>query len=155
MFDQKFVDRFNLKWQIDKASGCWNWTAALAGKGYGQMKLPKQRKQGYAHRLSYMIHKGEIPNGKYVCHTCDNPKCVNPDHLFLGTSKDNQQDMKSKGRHLYGERNTEHKLTEDAVRKIKQLVSDGISQSKIADMFGIQQMTVSRIKRGQRWSHVK
>jgi hypothetical protein len=142
MFDSKFVERFNLKWVVDSKSGCWLWTASVAGRGYGQIKLPRQRKQEYAHRVSY------------VCHTCDNPLCVNPDHLWLGSAADNSQDMKSKNRHLYGELNTEAKLTDDAVRKIKKLLGDGISQSKIAAMFGVGQMAISRIKTGKRWSHI-
>lgn len=154
MFDSIFIDRFNLKWKI-VCSGCWIWTAAKMPKGYGQMKLPKTRKQEYAHRLAYMIHFGEIPDGKHVCHKCDNPSCVNPDHLFLGTAWDNLNDMKIKGRHLYGEKNTQSILTDEAVRKIKQLISDGQSQSKIAAMFNVHQVTISKIHRGLRWQHIK
>lgn len=154
MFDQKFIDRFNLKWRIDEKSGCWIWAATKIPKGYGLIKRPQQRTQEYAHRASYMIHIGEIPNGCHVCHKCDNPSCVNPDHLFLGSAKENMHDMKQKGRHLYGERNSQAKLTEDAVRKIKQLLKDGMSQSKVALMFGMQQMEISRIKRGLRWAHI-
>ena len=65
MFDQEFIDRFEAK--IAKGDGCWEWTASLAGKGYGQMKLPKQRKQEYSHRLAYMIYKGPILDGMYIC----------------------------------------------------------------------------------------
>ena len=147
MFDDAFVDRFNLKWEMNKAGGCWLWTASAAGRGYGQMKVPRQRKQEYAHRLSYMIYKGEIPKGQYVLHKCDTPLCVNPDHLFLGSQADNQQDMKNKGRSLFGERNPSRKLTDSAVRKIRQLLSDGVSQDDVAGMFGIHQMTVSKIHR--------
>lgn len=154
MFDQTFIDRFNLKWKVDTHTGCWQWMAAKAGKGYGQMKLPKQRRQEFAHRLAYIIHFGEIPYGKYVCHHCDNPACVNPDHLFIGTSHDNHQDMKGKGRHLYGEKNAGAVLTDDAVRKIKRLLQDGMSQSEIGRMFGIHQVTVSKIKLGTRWKHI-
>jgi len=154
MFDLEFIERFNLKWKID-SSGCWLWTAAKLPKGYGQMKLPKTRRQEYAHRLSYIIHYGEIPDGKHVCHRCDNPSCVNPDHLFLGSAQDNLDDMKSKGRHLYGEKNTQSVLTDDAVRKIKQLISDGLSQGKIAAMFNVHQVTISKIHRGLRWQHIK
>lgn len=155
MFDQAFIERFNLKWKVNEKTGCWDWTASVAGKGYGQIKLPRQRKQDYAHRIAYLIHKGDIPEGKHVCHTCDNPLCVNPNHLWLGSSAENQQDMKAKGRSLYGERNSRAVLTEDGVRKIRQLLSQGLSQDKVARMFGIQQMEVSRIHRKLRWSHVK
>ena len=153
MFDQEFIDRFEAK--IAKGDGCWEWTASLAGKGYGQMKLPKQRKQEYSHRLAYMIYKGEIPKGIDVCHQCDNPKCCNPDHLFLGTRKENLQDMKQKNRHLNGEKNAGAKLTEEDVVKIKACLAAGMSQTQIAKAFNVQQMAISRIKTGDRWAHVK
>lgn len=153
MFDTDFVKRFEAK--IDKSGSCWLWTASVAGKGYGQMKLPKQRKQEYSHRLAYLIYKGPIPEGVYVCHTCDTPRCCNPDHLFLGTSSDNHQDMKSKNRHLNGTKNSSAKLTDDDVMKIRSCLVAGMSQTKIALAFGVQQMAISRIKNGKRWIHVK
>ena len=96
--EQKYIDRFWNK--VDKTSnpnGCWEWTAFIDkdGKGYG--RAYDGNTQMGAHRLSVIID-GRDPSGKYVCHTCDNPKCVNPTHLFLGTQQDNLNDMKSKGR---------------------------------------------------------
>lgn len=153
MFDKDFVARFEAK--IDKSGDCWLWTASVAGKGYGQMKLPKQRKQEYSHRLAYLIYRGAIPDGVQVCHTCDTPRCCNPEHLFLGSSSDNHLDMKEKGRHLYGEKNARAKLTEDDVVKIWACLEAGMSQTQIAMAFGVQQMAISRIKNGKRWIHVK
>lgn len=147
--------RFNEKWSVNRATGCWEWMASCAGKGYGQMKIPGTRRQDYAHRISYRIHVGEIPKGKSVLHRCDNPKCVNPAHLFLGTAKDNAQDMKKKGRHLPGEANSGAILSEKDVRAIRALIATGIAQHQIAAMFGIAQITVSRIKRNLRWAHVQ
>lgn len=149
----EIVERFHEKWEV-KENGCWEWTASTAGKGYGQMKVPGERKQEYAHRISYMMHYGEIPEGMNVCHSCDNPKCVKPSHLFLGTVKDNLQDMKNKDRHLKGERNAKSKLTEEQVRHIHRLHDEGMSQGKIGKSFGVASGTIFKIIHGQRWNHI-
>lgn len=154
MIDTELIRRF---WEkVDKSSpdGCWNWTASVAGKGYGQIKLPRTRRQAYAHRLSFELHFGEIPSGMLVCHKCDNPKCVRPDHLFLGTTEDNLSDMASKDRHLYGERNSEHRLVEKDVHRIFDLAASGWSQQRIAKNVGVGQPQVGRILRGLRWKHI-
>jgi hypothetical protein len=78
--------------KVNKTSGCWIWTAANKD-GYGRYS-----NSGYAHRISWEMHFGKIPAGMFVCHKCDNPPCVNPDHLFLGTNQDNVNDMRAKGR---------------------------------------------------------
>lgn len=86
--------------KVVKTDTCWNWTAAIRGKsGYGCMKY--QGRVIDAHRISWMLHKGDIPKDKLVCHTCDNRKCVNPEHLFLGSYKDNMQDCISKNRFYF------------------------------------------------------
>lgn len=145
-------ERFNAKWK-EAPNGCWEWTASVAGKGYGQFRIPGTRRNAYAHRLSYELNIGPIPDGMMVCHRCDNPKCVNPEHLFLGDATVNLTDMAEKGRHLYGERNTEVKLTEQQVHAIHEIGSSMI-QRDVAKMFGVGQMTISRILRGERWKHV-
>ena len=89
--------------KIRKTNECWIWTAALDKDGYGVFRYKNKEKYKYkAHRFSYEFFIGEIPKGKLVCHTCDNPPCVNPYHLFLGTRKDNTQDMLKKGRSKLG-----------------------------------------------------
>ena len=77
--------------------GCWNWTAYKNNEGYGRLRAGGEKV--LAHRLSYSIFKGEIAEGLFVCHTCDNPACINPEHLFLGTHQDNVSDCVAKGRH--------------------------------------------------------
>ena len=152
MFTPEFIARFESKFA--KGAGCWIWEASCAGKGYGQVKLPFQRRNDYAHRIAYQIYRGEITNGRYVCHHCDNPKCVNPEHLYLGTQKENLQDMARKDRSLYGERNARAKLKEADVRKIRACLEMGMTQQQIAAAFGISQIQISRIHTGQRWSKI-
>lgn len=154
MTSNDLKQRFWAKVDSSSEDGCWNWTASVAGKGYGQIKLPGTRRQAYAHRLSYEFHNGPIPQGLMVLHRCDNPRCVRPDHLFLGTGADNLGDMAAKGRHLYGERNSKHRLTERQVHTIFDLSGAGLSQAKIAKEVGIGQPQVGRILRGERWHHV-
>lgn len=91
---QQNLDRFNNK--INKTPTCWEWTGAKNNKGYGCLAVNKQK--WLAHRLSYTITKGQIPAGQIICHTCDNPHCVNPQHLFAGTHTDNIKDMLTKNR---------------------------------------------------------
>jgi hypothetical protein len=85
--------------------GCWLWTGTLAGHGYPQLRQAAKWCTRYAHRLSYLAFRGEIPDGMLVCHTCDTPCCVNPEHLWIGTSTDNVRDCIRKGRFIFGEKN--------------------------------------------------
>lgn len=96
----ELLNRLLSKCEPDPNSGCWLWTAGLTTNGYGSTMIRVQGKQyaRRAHRLSYELHCGEIPDGMFVCHKCDTPACINPDHLFLGSPKDNVVDMIQKGR---------------------------------------------------------
>lgn len=154
MTDQELVRRFWEKVDVAGPDDCWNWTASTAGKGYGQIKMPKTRRQLYAHRLSYEIHHGIAPGDMLVMHSCDNPRCVNPAHLSLGTHGDNLQDMARKDRHLYGERNAQAKLTESQIDLVFDLFDRGVAREDIAERVGASKTHIDRILRGEHWRHV-
>jgi hypothetical protein len=131
-------------------NGCWLWPGVIESNGYGRAYVKRQN--WWAHRLSYVIHKSAIPAGLVVCHRCDVRQCVNPDHLFVGTIADNQQDMKAKGRAPRGEKSGSAKLTEESVRHIR---NDKRRYHVIAAEFGISQTTISEIKSRKVWAHVQ
>lgn len=130
--------------KVRKTPGCWLWTGAIfkAG-GYGKIALGAANDgTDRAHRVSYRLHFGEIPSGSLVCHTCDIPSCVRPDHLFLGTSLENSRDMVRKGRQRSG--NT--KLTIHEVREIRRLSDPKrFTQTALASIFGVDRRTISDI----------
>lgn len=141
-------ERFMQQVLVD--DGCWEWGATRSRAGYGVIQ-ESGRLRKFAHRLSYEIFVGD-PTGMSVCHHCDNPGCVKPSHLFLGTQADNMRDMRGKGRAARGERNGMAKLTRAEVKRIRELANDGaLSQRQIGNRFGVHQQTVSRIKLGLRW----
>lgn len=131
---------------------CWEWTGGRHRSGYGYVCF--DRRVLYAHRVSYTVHHGPIPAEHFVCHRCDNPPCVNPAHLFIGTPADNFADMKSKGRHARGATNGHARLSEESVRKIRLQVQAGVPQPTIASELGVSQSTVSLVASGRRWGHV-
>ena len=94
------MERFWAK--VDKSGDCWLWTASKTKEGYGYFRFDGAMRK--AHRMSWLLTNGEIPEGMLVCHTCDNPSCVNPKHLWLGTNRDNMDDMNAKGRHGFAQR---------------------------------------------------
>lgn len=135
-------------------SGCWLWIGALSGRdGYGQVSF--ESKMHKAHRLMYALEVGPIPERIEVCHRCDVPCCVNPDHLFLGTHLENMIDRDRKGRRKAprGDENSNSKLTERDVRKIKGMIGS-IPVKQIARQFGVDYSTIHLIKTGRNWSHV-
>ena len=130
--------------------GCWIWhTASNGPMGYGGITVKKQFMA--AHRYAWILEHGFIPNCISVCHRCDIPACVNPDHLFLGTPKNNSQDMVKKGRSTFGEKHPNAKLTEEIVIQIR---SSTAPQKQDAKKYGLIQQTISDIKRRRIWKHI-
>ncbi len=131
---------------------CWSW-AGTKTDGYGMIRSGRGGRMVLAHRVSYQLSRGPIPDGICVLHKCDNPPCTNPEHLFLGTRADNNADKAAKGRWrggcLLGEANPAAKLTWGQVAEIR---ASGLSQSSIAKTYGVDQKTISLIKRGITWN---
>lgn len=134
---------------IEDDDSCWEWQASCFENGYGQFILDGTHVK--AHRYSYYLENGPLPEDIDICHSCDNRKCVRPKHLFPGTRSDNMQDASKKGRIARGERVPQSKLTESQVREIRQ---DTRPQWEIANQFGIDQGMVSKIKTRKSWKHV-
>lgn len=140
-------ERLLAKVSPEPNSGCWLWTSCLYWDGYGRMRGPDV--DGRAHRISYELFKGPIPDGLLVCHKCDVRSCVNPDHLFVGTQKENLRDMSRKGRSSYAGA----KLTREQVAEIRARLSTGkATQRSIAQDFHVRDSQISRIKHGVRWA---
>lgn len=141
---------------IDNNTCCWGWNKFTNKDGYGSLTL--NRKSQLAHRVMYYLVFGEFDNYLSVCHKCDNPKCINPYHLFLGTKSDNMKDCFDKGRSkikpvsFKGSNNPMSKLTHHEAMEIRKVsLSGNISQKTIADNYGISQSQVSLIKLGKLW----
>lgn len=146
---------FIKKVRVNPLNNCWEWKGYKGKKGYGIFTYSNGT---LAHRFSYLHHKGEIPKDMQVCHHCDNTACVNPEHLWLGTNRDNQIDCIKKGRAYRnspkGSKNGLSKLLESDVRKIKQMKINKIPEKDIAKQFHISISNVYYITSGRTWKHV-
>jgi hypothetical protein len=179
--DERQIAKF---WaQVDQSGGedsCWKWTrycGNATNKGYGQYHF--RDKKVYTHIFAYKLACGDVPQGLEVCHTCDNPSCCNPKHLFLASHQENMQDRSRKGRgggargrkpglrksyddvplrepnNKSGERNAKAKLTDDQVRRIRSRYAEGdISQRKLAAEYGVHASLIGFIVRRAAWQHV-
>jgi hypothetical protein len=153
----KVIDRFWSQVKKGDDNSCWLWMGTLNNRGYGIIGL-RWDKQGefkwkgfLAHRFSWILERGPINDDLCVLHQCDNPQCVNPWHLFLGTQKDNALDKVSKGRQRFGEGVPNGKLTKDQAIRIKAMLRDGVKQKDISISMSINLWIVKDISRGKTW----
>ena len=150
------VDRFNNKFIPEPMSGCWLWLDTPNTHGYGRMKVAGRFR--LAHRISYEIHKGDIPQDLCVRHNCDNRLCVNPEHLLVGTNSDNVADRVRRGRnHSFNGRragagNPNAKLTIEDVVAIRELRFSGLTLRSIGNRYGVAQRTIRDIFLGRSWA---
>lgn len=140
--------------RVYKTNYCWNWKAGKDEKGYGLFWCKKTWR---AHRFSWVVHYGEIPNNLHVLHKCDNPKCVNPEHLFLGTNQDNVNDKFKKGRNynVKGEKHKLAKLNDTDIIEIRKLYNNGnFTLKEIAKKYKVYYTTIQKIVTKQTWKHI-
>ena len=130
-------------------NGCWIWNKCLNQNNYGVIRA--RGKNYLAHRLSFEIFKKENPKNKFVCHKCDNPLCINPEHLFLGTQKDNLKDAKNKNRMINGESHYRSKLKINDILEIKKMCKSGITQKLISKKFNVSESNISKINSNKTW----
>lgn len=149
------IERF---WErVQKTIGCWVWTGAKYSSGYGRFFLVRGRNHVTvcAHRYSWFITYGDDPGELHVCHECDNPPCVRPDHLFLGTDQDNSDDMVNKSRQAKGTMKPNAKLTDEKAAEIRRIrEKTGMEYEDIGELFGVHKVTVSDVVQRKTWKHV-
>jgi len=146
------IKRFWAK--VTKSDNCWLWNAGKDKDGYGQFWLNSEQRSIRAHRISYFLKSGEVP--EFALHTCDNPSCVNPNHLYNGNHLQNQRDRVSRKRSARGSKHSRHKLNEDQVKTIKELLRvRKLKYVDIARMFNVSAQTIYAIREGRTWIHVQ
>ncbi len=144
-------ERFDAKWMPEPYSGCWLWTGAIGSTGYGQLKIGHRAVT--ASRVSWELHRGEIPDNLCVLHHCDTRPCVNPDHLYLGDVAQNNKDARDRGQWypLLGEKHGMSKLTEDDVLSIR---ASSETPTILSKRFNISTLTIWEIRTRKKWKHI-
>jgi hypothetical protein len=142
--------------QVTKTDACWIWTGKqLSGKGKGYGYFTFSGIKVFCHRFSYQLYKGRIPAGSVCCHSCDNPSCVNPDHLWAGTQAQNIKDMVNKKRNSSGFKITSAKLKPEQVQQIRHIYSlGGITQKQLGIQFGVSLPTINDVVTRRHWKHI-
>lgn len=150
-------ERFWRRVEVSGPDDCWNWKYSVVTNGYGNFKFGGKTRT--SHRTAFELENGQIPHGMMVCHKCDNRRCCNPKHLFLGTGLDNVRDCINKGRRrkqLFGEKHYSAKLTESQVITILSDYRDNkIKQCELAARYGVSKGAIGGIVRGLRWRHLQ
>jgi hypothetical protein len=150
-----YAARFWLKVGKGAPDECWTWNGGKDRAGYGVFTPVRGTGHIAAHRYAYELEHGAIPEGAYICHTCDNPSCVNPSHLFAGTQADNARDAFEKGRTARGAKSGHARLTDAQVLEIRHRYErGGISQQALADEYGVTQTNIGLIVRRKNWKHL-
>jgi len=146
-------ERFTDKYEVGDPEECWEWQGQRNDQGYGLFSIEGNANR--AHRIAWSLHNSRTPGSMLVCHHCDNPPCVNPAHLFLGTVSDNTQDMLSKGRGMVGEKQPIAKLNDMAVRVIRFKHAEGVESDELAEKHGVSRSTINDVVYGRTWKHVE
>ena len=152
------TERFWSRIKVLTAKDCWEWQGYLSPKGYGKIFIERGKSMMLVHRFSYILHHGSIPDNLFVLHRCDNPRCVNPNHLWLGTKNDNNQDCIAKGRRnnvgSKGESHPNVSLTDAQVIEIRNLFANHRTIQEIATQYGMSHGAISHIVKGRSWKHL-
>jgi len=138
--------------KVDKSGDCWEWTGCRHPEGYGRFNPYGEIIN--SHRFIFELEGSDIPSGMIVCHHCDNPPCVNPDHLYLGTHMDNTRDKINRGNQLRGEDHPRSKLSEENVKEIRDGIANGIECKFFAKQFNLSTSNISSIKNRKSWKHI-